>query len=187
VGVPSDKIQKFQNLGRCIGGSGIRQQKPMRIALTFCICTVSASIAYYFAFCLPRAHDREMAERFRGESLEFIRRCNDDGMRYYKEQFELLHDNSFQMWTAPEFHFNRHLKTCLIYMRYKQYFENNVFRPYYHNYVIDVYSNRHVVDGYYSSDPSSETNDVKLGNTDTGVPNYTIKQFLEEKKRLFSE
>lgn len=159
----------------------------MRAIIAIPCLVIAVLIGVYIGYNVPHERDQEVIERFRLNHIELARRCSEDGMRYFKDFFDKAHDNSYQRWDSPEFHFNSKLNSCLVYIRYVQYFDDPTLRVFHHNYVIDVYSNHHVVDGYFTSDPGFQPTNEKVEEPEVTVPNYGSREFSAQKKKLFGE
>jgi hypothetical protein len=154
--------------------------------LALALCVAALSVAFHFAYYLPRAHDVELAGQRRKEDIELAQLCRTDGLKLFGDFSNEVNDPSLHyIWDDPEFHYNRKLNTCLVAIRYFRFSDHTMTFQY--NRVMDVYGNRPLLFCEFKRSVGDDTKEEVLDTFHTGVPNYTSTQFLEEKKKLFDQ
>ncbi len=157
----------------------------VRAVTVLALCVSSMSVAYYFAYYLPRVHDAELAGQRRKEDFELAQRCRVDGLKFFGEFSREVNDPSLNyIWASPEFHYSAKRNTCLVHIRYIQ--SLTAFSLHY-NRVVDLYANRPVLFGWFKRTAGENPKEELLDTLNADVPNYTSTQYFEEKKKLFSE
>jgi hypothetical protein len=114
--------------------------------LTLALVSIAAtSVAYFFGFYIPRAHDVEAVEQRRKTDLENAQRCNADGLRFsadYARKFAAEVPDPLRYSADPQMHFNGRLNTCLVELTWDRTWSGEFLRS---SVVIDIYSNREVI------------------------------------------
>jgi hypothetical protein len=168
----------------------------MRKALTLVAlalaCVAATSVAYYFGWYLPHAHDADIAEK-RRQSEQKAARCDADGKEFYSEFIE-THPMSMPgweiAWGQPETHYSGKTDSCMVDIPAV----HRVAGPprlrsqtlsIYRNQVSDVYRARVVLYGWFERKPDG--GETLIEPPQPGIPNYTSEQYLREKRKLFSE
>ncbi len=113
------------------------------------LCVAAFSVAYYFAYYLPRARDAELADQHRKTDLELAQRCRTDGLKFFNDFSTEVNDPSLHYtWNDPEFHYSAKLNTCLVSVRYLRFGDDSA-TSFHYNRVVDVYGNRPILLGEF--------------------------------------
>jgi len=161
-------------------------QTPVHRALAlltlFLVCIAAASVAYYFGWHLPRAHDVEAVEERRKTDLESSQRCSADGLRFsadYLHKFAAEVPDPLRYSADPQMHFNSRLNTCLVELTWDRTWSGEFLRS---SVVIDIYSNREVISTEYTFDHREP-----VPSQQRGAGGKDPKVYLAQKEKLFSE
>ena len=159
------------------------------------MCIAAATVAYFFGFYLPRAHDSEVAEQRRRADLANARRCDADGRKFYAN-FVKDHAPGRALpgweidWGEPEIHYSKKAETCLVNIpSIQRLVEPSYLRavtPSIHrNQVSDVYRDHAILYGWFERKP--EGGETLIDTIEPGVPNYTSEKYFAEKDKLLSQ
>jgi hypothetical protein len=181
------------------GGESRSEADPFPLGIVFnimskqfsalALCVAALSVAYYFAYYLPRAHDAELADQHRKTELELAQRCRTDGLKFFNDFSAEVNDPSLNYtWDDPEFHYSAKLNTCLVSVRYLRFGLDSA-TSFHYNRVVDVYGNRPILLGEFKRivGVGDNSKEELLDTFKSGVPNYTSTQYFAEMKKLFSE
>ena len=151
------------------------------------VCAAAASVLYQYVVRIPADARAGQQLPLQQTILEASRRCADDGTRFVSEYMQALNDPAIRyLWDEPEFHFSRKLNTCLVHIRHIR--ETSVgMVSYQYNKVMDIYGNKPVLYGEFTRDLKVAPSEKTLNTGQADVPNYTSVQYLQEKRKLFSE
>jgi hypothetical protein len=120
------------------------------------------------------------------KKLELSGKCSKAGKEFF-EEYVAKNSNPavepYLLWDEPEFHYSRHLNTCLVHISYS-YFNKDVSpATLNHIIVLDVFANKEILGSHYSVRNNTE----EILKTYDSKPNFTRIEYLKRKSKLFSE
>lgn len=125
-----------------------------------------------------------------GEPDDSKIKCSKFGRKFTDEFKSEYYHSDISMWGNPEFHYNKALKSCLVYTEIIDgELNKEVDYIWYYRRITDVYTNRVVAYSRYfvvKNESNKKETMVNLGNVGDAV-NLPSSKFIAEKVNLFSQ